>query len=93
MKMVKRAEKVRKSVEKGKVVQIKERVVPPPPEDEIAKSGREKGAHRAFSPAPAGEGGRWRCLRTKLRLSESKVGGLRSEDLGRPIIQLHHPPW
>ena len=91
--MVKRREEgellVRKSEKKG-------RVVPPPaPEDEIAKTGREKAAHRAFSPAPAGEGGRWRGLQPKVSggFSESKVseGQVRSENLGRPIFQ-HHPP-
>ena len=72
-------ELVRKSEKKGKVV---------PRADEIAKTG-EKGAHRAFSPAPAGRGGGSCCLGPE-NLGTENLG---PENLGRPIAQLQPPPW
>ena len=87
-------ELVRKSEKKGKVV---------PRADEIAKTG-EKGAHRAFSPAPAGRGGGSCCLPPE-NLGSENLGsenlGLENlgpenlglENLGRPIAQLQPPPW
>ena len=67
---------MRKSEKKGRVV---------PRADEIAKTG-EKGAHRAFSPAPAGRGGGRCCL----GLENFEPENLALENLGPENLRLEN---